>query len=266
MFPRLGRNRGIVFPSNTLYDPTVQQVIVGSDDSAAVTWTPGDTGTGRGVFGIEYQSGTTQLVLSSGSAPTDTVAFPAGGVTTRTGLQLTSGTGSRYGAIAGTTIRTRLVTPSVASPAQLGAFRSSAAVAPPAWNPTVAPSNYASGRDDGQIGASGGFQRHQIGLTRGATVAGYVTTGYSGMLALISVSDRYRNGVLQAGGFGVYDLVDYGTLVFNVHPDDGATWTYKVYVYVYIGSTATVDGVMMLGSDPSINGKPSSLSLVAQKL
>lgn len=266
MFPRLGRNAGIVFPSNTLYDPTVQQVIVGSDDSAYVTWTPGDALSGRGTFGIEYQSGATQLILSGGAAPTNTVAFPAGGVTTRTGLQLTSGTGSRYSAIAGTTIRTRLVTPSVASPSQVGAFRSSAAVAPPAWDPTVAPNNFSSGRDDGQLGVSGGFQRHQIGLTRGATVSGYATTGYSGMLALVNVSNRYRNAVLQVGGTGLYPLADYGTLAFNVHPDDGATWTYDIYVYVYIGSTATVDSTMALGTDPSINGKPSALSLVAQKL
>lgn len=266
MFPRFGKNTGIVFPSNTLYDPTVQQVIVGSDDSAYVTWRPGDDGSGRGTFGIEYQSGTTQLILSGGAAPTNTVTFPAGGVTTRTGLQLTSGTGSRYAAIAGTTIRTRLVHPTVAAPAQTGAFRSSV-TAPPAWDPTVAPDNFSSGRDDGQLGVSGGFQRHQIGLTRGATVSGYATTGYSGMLALVSVSNRYRNGVLQAGGYGLYPLADYGTLSFNVHPDDGATWTYGIYVYVYIGSTATVNSTMALNiPDPAINGKPSANVLVAQKL
>lgn len=265
MFPRASRNRGVVFPNHSVYTPSFEQVITGSADAAVATWIPG-TG-GRGTFGIEYQAGGVTLIESAGSAPDETVTFPRGlDLVTSVGLQLTSGTGDRYAAIAGASTRARLVYPTVASPLQTGAWVNSAAVAPPAWTIASAPALISSGSDGGQGSVVSGNQTHIIDVTIGATLSGYISTGYSGR-ALRFVVDRTRNGVTQAQAYGYYTLQSYFGLALPVHPDDGATWSYQIYVWTSIAAfSGNITNTMTLpssGTPPDYGKLSTTGALVA---
>jgi hypothetical protein len=202
--------------------------------------TTSGTRTWRADFEIETSvgSGVYATATQPNGTPISGVTFPfpipsLGAINTN--VALGAEPSNYYGSYAGRAYRARLVYPATGTHRLETAWVNGAAVFPPEWPLATTPNDLDSTVDNGAVTVNPGTWFHDFDMTFGATVEGYVSTGYSGVCLEIRVV-RTAGGPALADWGGLFD-VGIGT-IGGEYPmfTRGVATSYTATAYIRVGT------------------------------